>query len=77
MGHMHHNHKPCNKNSTQLEKWTKVIDVIIEKERGLPKIHRLRVIVKYEADYYMLLKLYWPRLKTIYAERRNNLGKNN
>ena len=34
------------------------------------------MIVKCEADYNMLIKLYWPRLTTRYAERIKCLGKN-
>ena len=76
MGHTHNNHRPYNKTSTPLERWTKFIDVMTEKDRGQPKIHRLRGIVKYEANYNMLLKLNWPRLTTRYAKRRNTSGKN-
>lgn len=49
---------------------------MIEKYIGQPKIHRLRVIGKYETDYNRLLKLYWLRFTTRYAERRNTLGNN-
>jgi hypothetical protein len=36
-------------------RWTQVVNAMIEKEPGDPRIHRLRVIHLYEADYSLLL----------------------
>ena len=57
-----------------LDRWRTTIAIMLEKDKGSPKINRLRVIGKYEADYNLLLKLYWPKLTTQHAEREGTLG---
>ena len=49
---------------------------MIEKEKNNPRINRLRVINKYEADYNLILKFFWPHQTTHNAERHNMLGGN-
>jgi hypothetical protein len=44
-----------------LRRWRKVVTSMIEKEPGNPRIHRLRVIHLYEADYNLLLGIFWAR----------------
>ena len=41
-----------------LRRWQKVVTAMIEKEPGNPRIHRLRVIHLYEADYNLLLGIF-------------------
>ena len=41
------------------ERWTKIVNVMLQKDPGNPRIHRLRVIHIYEADYNMLLAIKW------------------
>jgi hypothetical protein len=42
--------------------WQKVVNVMLEKEPGNRKIHRLRVIHLYEADYNLILGVKWRQL---------------
>lgn len=48
---------------------------MFEKENGNPNINRLRKIDKYEADYNLLLKVYWPKITNNIVEKNNTLGK--
>jgi len=42
-----------------LQRWRKVVNIMLEKEPGSPRIHRLRVIHIYEADYNLMLAVKW------------------
>ena len=50
------------KNRYSLERWQKIVNVMILKEPGNIKIHRLRVIHLYEQDYNLLLAVKWRKL---------------
>jgi hypothetical protein len=53
--------------------WKTVVNTMLEKEPGNPKIHRLRVIHLYEADYNLILSVKWG--KTLhYAVRHGYLS---
>ncbi len=41
------------------ERWTKVANIMLQKDPNNPRIHRLRVIHIYEADYNLLLAIKW------------------
>ena len=45
------------RNGQSYQRWKKVANIMLEKEPGNPKIHRLRVIHLYEADYNLILAL--------------------
>ena len=57
-----------------LKRWTMSEVIMIQKEINNPKINRLRVLNKYEAEFNLVLKLFWPRLTTKHLESRNRLG---
>ena len=40
-----------------MERWKHTISVMLEKDKGSPKLHRLRIIQLFEADYNFLLAL--------------------
>ena len=50
---------------------------MFEKEKRNTKINRLRIIDKYEADYNLLLKIYWPKITNNITEKNSTLGKTN
>ena len=52
-------------------RWKTVVNVMIQKDKNNTKIHRLRVIHIYEADYNLLLGLKWREL--LYHAEDNNL----
>jgi hypothetical protein len=52
----------CIRHSYVLVRWKKIVNVMIFKEPGNFKIHRLRVIHIYEADFNALLALKWRQL---------------
>ena len=43
------------------EKWSKAVQIILEKKPGYPLINRLRGIIILEADYYWVLRLIWGK----------------
>ena len=52
----------CIRNTYVLDRWKKIINVMIFKEQGNFKIHRLRVIHIYEADFNLILAVKWRQL---------------
>jgi hypothetical protein len=48
--------------SHSFKRWRTIVNVMILKEPGNTKIHRLRVIHIYEADYNLLLGIKWRQL---------------
>ena len=44
------------------DSWKMVVNAMLEKNPGTPKIHRLRVIHLYEADYNLILAVKWKQL---------------
>ena len=44
------------------ERWMNIVNALLEKDPGSPKIHRLRVIHLYEWDYNLLLCVKWRAL---------------
>ena len=49
---------------------------MIPKEKTTIKINQLRVINKYETDYSLVLKFFWPKLVIKQSDRANILGEN-
>ena len=69
---MHHPHIDyALRNGYSFKRWQKVVNVMLEKEPGNPKIHHLRVIHLYEADYNLILGIKWREL--IHNCEDNNL----
>lgn len=52
----------CIRNTYVLERWKTVVNVMIFKEHSNFKIHRLRIIHIYEADFNALLAIKWRQL---------------
>ena len=43
-------------------KWKCIVNTMLEKDKGLPKLHRLRVIHLYEADNNLILGVKWRQV---------------
>ena len=61
--------------SIPLTRRKKCICIMIEKEKANFKINRLKIIDKFEADYKIILKLYWPKIMNQIAEANETLRK--
>ena len=59
-----------------LKCWTLSEVIMIQKELNNPRINRLRVLNKYEADLNLVFKYFWPRLTTNHLESLDLLGEN-
>jgi hypothetical protein len=60
----------CIRHSYVLDRWKRVVNVMIFKEHGNYRIHRLRVIHIYEADLNLILAVKWRQLLQ-HAERQD------
>ena len=61
------------------KRWQQAVYVLLEKDKGIPKISRLRIIHLFEADYNLFLKLIWGccmigRAEEAMQESRKNRG---
>ena len=63
-------------NSASLNRWLVSIVILTPKDSGQPKIHRLRIINTYEADYNLVLNSFWPKQGMKKAEKNKWLGLN-
>ena len=48
-------------NARPLRRWLIYIIIFIPKDKGKPKIHRLRIVNTYELEYNLILKYFWPK----------------
>ena len=53
-----------------LNLWIIAEIMMIQKEPNNPKINKIRVLNKLEADYNLVLKYHWPHQTTHYAEKK-------
>ena len=49
-------------NTRPLRRWRTSIVILIPKDKGTPKMHRLRIINTYESEYNLILKYFWPKV---------------
>ena len=63
-------------NARPLRRWLMSIVILIPKDKGKPKIHRLRIINTYESEYNLILKYFWPKEGMNKAEKNKWLGYN-
>ena len=47
-------------NATPLHRWLTSIVLLLLKDKGQPKLNRLRIINKYESEYNLILKYVRP-----------------
>jgi hypothetical protein len=62
------------RSGTSLDRWQNSITTMIEKQRGNPKINKLRVIHLYKANYNLLLKIIWARRLIWHAHDNDRLN---
>ena len=63
-------------NARPLRRWLMSIVILIPKDNGKPKIHRLRIINTYEPEYNLILKYFWPKEGMDKVEKNKWLGYN-
>ena len=63
-------------NVSLLHRWLTSIVLLLSKDKGQPKIHRLRIINTYESEYNLILKYFWPKKGMQKVEENNCLGDN-
>jgi hypothetical protein len=54
-------------------RWKKIVNIMLQKDNGNPRVHRLRIIHIYEADYNLLLAVKW-RQALYHAESQQLLN---
>ena len=57
-------------NETPLTRWLLSIVRLLPKDKGKPKIYRLRIINTYESDYNLILTFFWPKKGIRQSEKR-------
>jgi hypothetical protein len=55
-------------------RWQRVANLMLEKDFGIPKIHRLRIIHLYEADLNLLLGIYFARVLVRHIESNDGFN---
>jgi hypothetical protein len=63
-------------NGLSLERWQNSINVLIEKDPGIPCVNRLWIIHLFEADYNFVLKLLWGSCIVKHGEKLNLFNNN-
>lgn len=56
-------------------RWENIVDFMLEKDPGVPKIHRLRIIVLLKGDLQLILKVYFNHRLIPRAEKLGLLSK--
>ena len=63
-------------NARPLRRWLTSIVILIPKDKGKPKIHRLRIFNTYELEYNLILKYFWPKVGMEKIEKNKWFGYN-
>lgn len=51
----------CVQNAYTMKRWRNIVTILLEKDRGQPTIHRMRMIHLVESDFNFVLRLLWGR----------------
>ena len=63
-------------NARPLKLWLVSIVIIIPKDKGKPKIHRVRIINTYALEYNLILEYFWPKVGMEKIEKNKWFGYN-
>ena len=63
-------------NTSFLHQWITFIVLLLPKDKGQPKIHRLRIINTYDLEYNLILKYVWSKKGMQKSEKNKWLGDN-
>jgi len=66
----------CLQYSYTLERWKEIVSIMLEKEKGKPKINRLRMIHLVETDFNFIIRLIWGKNFVYHNEKQGSYHSN-
>ena len=70
------NHTIAIHNSYALNRWTQVVGILQEKDKGLPHIHRFRTLHIIESELNFVMRLIWGKRLMSWSEHHQAINDN-